>query len=123
MKRSTIISAIIIIIISFIFLLNINLIFQEGNPLPIFSGILQLNDSKTFAKIKNNPVTYITKTNNMDELFSHIEEDDKVRYREQMGSGYIFENENKIVILTSRQYTRNYQIWEYNKRDLREINT
>ncbi len=119
MKRPMLISAIIIVIISFIFLLNINMIFQEGNPLPVFSGILQLNNSKTFVKIKDKPVTYITKTNNKDELFSYIEKYDNVRYREQMGSGHIFEDENKIVILTSRQYTRNYQIWEYNKKDFK----
>jgi len=106
----------IIIIIGLILLININAIFQEGNPLPVFKGILQLNDSKTFVKIKDNPVTYITKTNNVDDLVSYIEESDNVRYKEQMGSGHIFEDGNKIVILDSRQYSRHWQVWTYNRK-------
>jgi hypothetical protein len=116
MKKSMLIWVMIIIIIGLILLININAIFQEGNPLPVFKGILQLNDSKTFVKIKDNPVTYITKTNNVDDLVSYIEESDNVRYKEQMGSGHIFEDGNKIVILDSRQYSRHWQVWTYNRK-------
>jgi len=38
-----------------------------------------------------------------------------------MGSGYIFDDRNKVVVLTSRQYTRNYQIWEYSKKDFKVV--
>ncbi len=116
MKKSMLIWVMIIIIIGLMLLININAIFQEGNPLLVFKGILQLNDSKTYVKIKDNPVTYITKTNNVDDLFSYIEESDNVRYKEQMGSGHIFEDGNKIVILDSRQYSRHWQVWTYNRK-------
>lgn len=116
MKKFMLILAMIIVIIGLILLININAILQEGNPIPLFRGILQLNDSETFVKIKDNPVTYITKTNNKDDLFSYIEESDNVSYKEQMGSGHFFEDGNKIVILTSRQYSRYWQIWTYSRK-------
>jgi hypothetical protein len=88
-----------------------DVIFQEGNPLPVINGMLKLNDDNTYIKIKDNPVVYITKSNNKEGLFKHIENNSNVAYKEQMGSAYIFEGPEKAVILTTRQYTRFYQIW------------
>ncbi|HAQ40301.1 MAG TPA: hypothetical protein DCM73_05345 [Clostridiales bacterium] len=121
MKRFTMISVMIVAIISVILLININIIFQEGNPITVFRGIFPLSSSETFVKIKDNPVTYVTITDDADDLFAYIEESDNVSYKEQVGLGHIFENRNKVVILTSRQYTRNYQIWEYSKKDFKVV--
>lgn len=81
--------------------------------MPIIKGVFQLNDDITFAKINDDPVTYLTKCSNKSDLFSYIEEENNVKFKEQMGSGYIFEGEDKNVIMTSRQYTRFYQVWKY----------
>jgi hypothetical protein len=112
-----IVKIIIILILGFILFSYKNIIFQEGNPLPVIYGIIRLNDSKTYVKINDNPITYITKTNNKDELFSYIEKENNVDFAEQMGSGYIFKGENKNIIITSRQYTRFYQIWKYSEQE------
>lgn len=121
MKKFKPILVVIVSIIILILLININIIFQEGNPLTIFRGIFRLSSSETFVKIKDNPVTYVTITDDADDLFAYIEESDNVSYKEQVGSGHIFENRNKVVILTSRQYTHNYQIWEYSKKDFKVV--
>ena len=57
----------------------------------------------------------LTKNNNAGDLFSYIEEENRVNFREQMGSGYMFEGDDKNVILVSRQYTRFYQVWRYSE--------
>lgn len=101
-----------------LFLFNKDVIFQEGNPISILNGIVRLNDTNTFIKIKDNPTTYLTKTNNKDNLFNYIEKQYDVEFKEQMGSGYIFEGSGKDVTISSRQYTRFYQIWECFERNI-----
>lgn len=102
---------IITIILISLFLINKEVIFQEGNPVTVVKGILQLNNKNTFKKINDDPIAYVTKTNNKDDLFNYIEKQYNVKFVEQMGSGFIFEGQEKSVILTSKQYSRFYQIW------------
>lgn len=104
---------IIVFILLSLFLFNKDVIFQEGNPISVLKGIIQLNGTSTFVRIKDNPITYVTKTGNSEELFNYIKKEYNVVFKEQMGSGHIFEGSEKSVILTSKQYTRFYQIWEY----------
>lgn len=87
-----------------------NIIFQEGNPLPIINGIFKLNDNNTYVLISENPTIYLTKTNIKDDLFEYIKEEYDVKFKEQLGSGYVFEGDIGLL-LTSRQYTRFYQVW------------
>lgn len=121
MKKFILIFTTAIIFLSFVIFINKDVIFQEGNPLPIFKGILQLNDTTTFVKIKENPTTFITMTNNYDELFSYVKNNSNVDYKEQMGAGYIFRGKNKTVVLTSHQFTKHYQIWKYNTREFKVV--
>ena len=104
--------AIIILVVTAVIIVTIfsykNLIFQEGNPMNIIAGIIQLNDVVTYVNINDNPVAYLTKNNNSGGLFSYIEEENRVKFKEQMGSVYIFEGDDKNVILVSRQYMRFY---------------
>lgn len=112
---------ILVLILVSLFLFIKDVVFQESNPLPVLNGIIQLNDTNTYSKIKDNPITYITKTNKNKELFNYIEKENNVKFIEQMGSGYIFEGKEKSVILTSKQYTRFYQIWQYSERDVTNL--
>lgn len=102
---------IITLILLSLFLFNKDVIFQEGSPASVLNGIIRINDTNTFIKINDQPITYVTKTNNNEELFNYIEKEYDVVFKEQMGSGYIFEGSEKSVILTAKQYTRFYQIW------------
>ncbi len=112
----------ITIILLLFFLVNKDVIFQEGNPTAVLKGIIQLNDTNTFVKIKDNPTTYVTKTNNNEDLFNYIEAQNGVKFKEHMGSGYMFEDTEKSVVLTSRQYTRFYQIWEFSEHIIINLN-
>ncbi|HHY21022.1 MAG TPA: hypothetical protein GX525_03880 [Bacilli bacterium] len=108
--------AIIILFVAFALVVNKDMIFQEGNPLPIVKGMLSLDDKTTYVKIKENPPTYLTKTNQKDDLFAFIEETNEVSFMEQLGSGYFFEGDGKVAILTSRQYSGSYQVWKYSEK-------
>lgn len=88
--------------------------------MPILKGIIQLNDTNTFIKINDNPITYVTKTNHKEDLFNYIENEYDVIFKEQMGSGYMFKGTEKGVILTSRQYSRFYQIWQFSERNIKD---
>jgi len=103
-------SAISILLIAFFTYKDV--IYQEGDPLPVIKGIVQLN-SKSYAKISDNPLKFITKTNDKSELFSYIEKENNVKFTDQMGAGYIFNGPDKNVILISKHYTRFYQVWKY----------
>lgn len=41
----------------------------------------------------------------------------KIKFKEQMGSGYIFSDENKDYLLTSEVYLKKYIVW-----NIHEIN-
>lgn len=118
MKKKIFIFFIIILLIT-ITLIYKNIIFQDGNPLPIFRGIIKLNSSETYVKTKeHNPVTYLTKTSNKEDLFEYIEKEKKVKFIEQLGSSYIFEGIKKNITMTSRQYTRFYTLWYYSEQNI-----
>lgn len=108
LKYSLLLLIFILILSSMLFYKNI--IFQEGNPLPIINGIFKLNDNNTYVLISENPTIYLTKTNIKDDLFEYIKEEYDVKFKEQLGSGYVFEGDIGLL-LTSRQYTRFYQVW------------
>ncbi|MDF2678613.1 MAG: hypothetical protein K0Q97_2967, partial [Bacillota bacterium] len=97
-------------LIFIILFLNWNVIFQEGNPLPLIKGIVQLN-KESFVKINEDPVTYMTKAGNKNDLFNYIEKENEVKFKEQMGSGHLFESVDKNLMLVSKQYTKFYQVW------------
>lgn len=105
-----IIFLIFLIIISAIAIYK-DVIFQEGNPLPVINGMFRLNETNSYVLIDENPIVYLTKTNNKDELFEYIQKQYDIKLKEQLGSGYIFEGENIRLIMTSRQYTKFYQVW------------
>ncbi|MBP1927216.1 hypothetical protein J2Z76_003113 [Sedimentibacter acidaminivorans] len=115
-KKYFILIAVIILII--FTLVNKDVIFQEGNPLPIFKGIIQLNVSNNYVKINNNPITYLTKSNNKNELFGFIEKENSVKFIEQFGSAYLFEGNGKSITMTSKQYTKFYRVWYYSKKNI-----
>lgn len=100
----------LILLVILVITMYMDVIFQEGNPLPIINGMFKLNDNNTYVLINENPVTYLTKTNIKDDLFEYIKKEYDVKFKEQFGSGYIFEGDIRILV-TSRQYTRFYQVW------------
>lgn len=108
--HSIIITIVIIIVITLV--LNWSVIFQKGNPIPYLNSILHLNNNQTYIQVQDdNPIIFITKRHNYDELHKYIEDNYDVSFDEQMGSGYIFRSDKKVVISTSEVYWKYYVVW------------
>ena len=115
--HNTILSIIIaiFIIIAITLIINWSVIFQEGNPIPYLKSILKLNTNQTYIQVQDdNPIIFITKKDNYDELHEYIEDKYDVSFDEQIGSGYIFSSNEKMIIVTSRIYWKNYKVWTVN---------
>lgn len=109
--KITVLIIIAIIVIPFSFYSKV--IFQEGNPIPLFKAIIKLNiTSQDIIKLDLNEKKYLTKSKNDQEVLKNNLEHDNYRFIEQLGSGYLFRNNNfDILIVTRKQYSRFYSIW------------
>lgn len=111
---------IIYIIISFVILCLLfifaysDIIFQEKYPFEIFKGIIKLDEKVGYIKIKDDPEIYLSQTKN-EKIIQYIEIKYDVKFKEQMGSGYIFDGKDYKIVLVSRQFTIYYRIWSLNK--------
>ncbi|MCM3359261.1 hypothetical protein [Psychrobacillus sp. MER TA 171] len=90
---------------------------QEGNPLPILISImrLELSDSEyeqvEESKSSHQHVSLNTGDSSYDVIKDFMDEKGW-SYKEQIGSGYIFENGEETVVISTRQYSRNYFLWD-----------
>ena len=105
-----------------IFLLSVTLIlglvivspvlFQEGNPIPILKGIVELSSSDDkIIKISETPQRYLSKTNVGDTPLIELMDKEGWEFVEQLGAGYIFSKVSDKLIITSVQYTGKYRVW------------
>ncbi len=98
---------VISILLALILIIQKNVIFQEGNPIPVVIGILKLElTSNDLVEISENK--YIVK-NDLKEYIK-LKENQGYEYVEQLGSGYVFVKEEKSYISQTKQYTRRYRI-------------
>lgn len=92
-----------------------NVLFQEGNPIPVVSSILKLEFSeREYVKFSTSPTRYLSKFKTSGDRYSIIKEYMKKKgweFEEQMGSGFIFVKNGEQTIISTRQYTKNYFIW------------
>ncbi|MEQ6377458.1 zf-HC2 domain-containing protein [Bacillaceae bacterium S4-13-56] len=99
-----------------------SVVFQEGNPIPIVTSILKIEFSDSeYVKFSSSPDRYITEFE--EERYSVMKEYMKERgwtFKEQMGSGFIFDNEGEQLVVETRQYTRNYYIWDVPPRETKQ---
>ncbi len=95
-------------------LINHTTIFQEGNPIPVWKGVWQLQAVDVpYAQIKEDPATFLTKTGRHSELFAHIEATYLVEFQEKLEDDvYLFQGKDGQIKVDARQYSRYYQIWE-----------
>jgi hypothetical protein len=102
----------IILLISFFYFLK-PIIFQEGNPIPVMKGIIELNFSnQKLVKLNIDGNKYLSKSKNGNGFLIDKLNDDGYKFIEQMGSGYFFINDNlDTLIITRKHYSRFYFIW------------
>ncbi|MEW9670606.1 hypothetical protein [Ammoniphilus sp. 3BR4] len=92
------------------------LISQEGNPIPFATAIIKLDTTNSdMIKVTEQPdeITYIARTSSGNKPFTNFMKTKGYQFKEQLGSGYIFEKNGEKLIVSSRQYTGNYTIWRY----------
>jgi len=90
---------------------------QEDNPIQVIGGIIQLNirgldlyeyDSNMESK------QYITASKEGFEIIQMLLEDEGWLFKEQFGSGYLFEssaNTEENTTISSVQFTRYFKLW------------
>lgn len=114
MKKRALIICIVVILIFIILscILYVPSLFQEGNPLPILQSIirLQLSNEKIIA-ISNNPERYITKTECGDDALISLMKSKGWIFKDQLGSGFIFENQGNSLTVVCRQYSKHFTVW------------
>lgn len=113
-KRLNVLIIVLFSILIIPFLVFSPTIFQEGNPLPVMSGIMKLSmTGEGYAKI--NEHKYIVRANEKDikKLEDYLAQNNLV-HAEQMGSAHLFKDKNgKTYTAISRMYTTSFEIWDF----------
>ena len=91
-------------------------LFQEGNPIPILTSImgLELSNSDYEQFSESNDRNRYVSTNTGDSRYHVIKEFMKEKgwgFKEQMGSGLVFENDEEILVVETKQYSKHYILW------------
>jgi poly-gamma-glutamate capsule biosynthesis protein CapA/YwtB (metallophosphatase superfamily) len=85
---------------------------QEGNPLPLVSAALRLTfNNNNIEPISTDPEVYLAKTSLGSQSIISLMKSRGWHYQEQMGAGFLFANHGETAVVTSRQYSRYYQIY------------
>jgi len=114
--RKILIKVLLVIILFAVFVgvIERDVIFQEGNPLPVITGILRITLIEgQIAQISDEPEKYIVKKKDGYEPFIRLMKKNGWTYIEQMGAGLVFEKDGEKHISVSRMLTRFYIVIRY----------
>jgi hypothetical protein len=96
---------------------------QEGNPVPILLSISKLeftnSDYEQFAE--SDQELRLISENNDEFRYDVIKEFMRMKgweYKEQMGSGLVFEKDKKTLVVETRQFSKHYILWDVPKQGL-----
>jgi hypothetical protein len=102
-------------IIGFVIGLYGNVIFQEGNPIALISSIIELEfTDEKYVQYSTSPDKYISEFEPGSDRYKVVVgfmEEKGWAFNEQMGSGLVFKKDEEQMIIGTRQYTRNYYVW------------
>ncbi|MCK5130495.1 MAG: hypothetical protein KAQ68_11620 [Clostridiales bacterium] len=111
-KNLPILIAIVLILI--VYTTTASPVMQEGNPLPIFGGMIKLSFSdEKIIKISDEPLKYISKTENASENLIQMLGNEGYTYIEQLGAGHFFKRGDEKLTIISVQYSRWYRIFNF----------
>jgi hypothetical protein len=107
-----------------VFLLSIGLISlrygsaltQEGNPIPILTSIIKLELSNNGYEEISHPMNGNRYVSEYEQKHPYSAAKEYLKqhgwtFKEQMGSGLIFEKSEEIVVIETRQFSRHYYLW------------
>lgn len=109
-----------ILIIGLILLRFGSALFQEGNPTPILTSIVNLelekSDYELFSEtnIHNKYVSDNTGIYRYDVIKGFMKEKGW-DFKEQMGSGLVFKKDEQTIVVETRQYSKHYILWNIPK--------
>ena len=116
-KLLLIVFPLFILMLGFIVLRFGSALFQEGNPTPILNSILNLelsnSDYEQYSETnkRNRYVSENTGYSRYDVVKGFMKEKGWY-FKEQMGSGLIFEKNEKTVVVETKQYSKHYILWD-----------
>jgi hypothetical protein len=90
-----------------------NVLFQEGNPLAVASAIVKLEVTNSeYEKISGSNQKYIAsfEGNGARELKLYMKEKGW-KFKEQFGSGYMFQKDDRTITVGTRKFTKRYYVW------------
>ncbi|NDI35778.1 hypothetical protein EPK97_13645 [Chengkuizengella sediminis] len=91
-----------------------NALTQEGNPIPILISIAKLetsgHDFEMFSS-NDNSYRYVSENKSSDVVKKFMSEKGWV-FKEQMGSGFVFEKDQKVTTVGTRLFSKNYFLWD-----------
>ncbi len=100
----------IVLMLVLVFIARGPVIFQEGNPLPIFSGIMRLQFSdEGIVKVSENK---LLQKSGDDGLLNSYLGSKGWELRDRLGSGIFYERDGEDLFIHSRMFTRRYIIYE-----------
>lgn len=94
-----------------------NALTQEGNPIPYITSIMKL-------ELSNNGYEQVADTMNGKRYVSEYEKkyphgitiefmkDKGWEFKEQIGSGFVFEKDKEDITISTRMYSKHYFIWD-----------
>jgi hypothetical protein len=110
MKRKILLLLSVTLILGFIIVSPV--LFQEGNPIPILKGIVELSSADNkIIQISETPERYISKTNVGNTPLIELINKEGWEFVEQLGAALIFSKDKDRLIITSVQYTGTYIVW------------
>lgn len=118
LKKILIVMLIVILLpLGFIYIQLGSALTQEGNPFPYLRSIMKLeisNNGKEKVVDGQHEARYISEFKVKYPYGIAIEfmESKGWEFKEQMGSGFIFEKNGQEVVVETRQYSKQYYIWD-----------
>ncbi len=114
----TIVLSISMIALGFIALRFGGALSQEGNPLPILISISKLeftgSDYEQFSE-SDQEIRYVSENNGGSryDIVKGFMKDRGWNFKEQMGSGLLFEKDKQTTIVETRQFSKYYFLWDF----------
>jgi hypothetical protein len=111
---------VILLPLGYIFIRFGSALTQEGNPVPYLRSIMKLelsNNGKEKVVDGQHEERYISEFKVKYPYGIAIEYMDSLgwEFKEQMGSGFIFEKNGQQTVVETRQFTKEYYIWDVPK--------
>ena len=119
-KFLLVILLILIVAIGFIVIRFGSALFQEENTTEIIASITKLefstNDYIKVTEISQR-IRYVSKNENgfQEKVIKEFMQENGWQFKDQAGSGYIFEKDGETIVVEAKLFTKNYFLWSVPK--------